>query len=245
MPHRLKTLAMLADAIGVFGAARVAFARLLGSKRILVKAKGIEQSILVRMNNCDLPLLADVLCTDECEVDLPWRPKSVLDLGANIGLTAIKLKRQFPEAMLIAVEPDAETAEVCRTNLAHLPTTTLRRGVIGFGGGAMRCVNPEEPAICFRFETCAKDAPGAVPVISIAEILDQYRCPAPVFIKMDIEGAEVECFKNADSWLPAVKAILVEPHGEGIGEQLKVQLAQQGFTVDDVGEKILGVRARP
>ena len=89
--HRLTTLGLLFKVLGMPGTVRVAMAKLAGAERVVVTAKGIEMPILLRMNNCDLPLLAEILCTSYCELALPWQPRTILDLGANIGLTAIKL----------------------------------------------------------------------------------------------------------------------------------------------------------
>ena len=44
-------------------------------------------------------------------------PETILDLGANIGLTTIYLARAFPQAALACVEPFAKNLRVLERNL--------------------------------------------------------------------------------------------------------------------------------
>jgi FkbM family methyltransferase len=240
--HRLKTFRLLCQALGVLGALGVVRARLWGSKTVRVKVKNIAQPILARMNNCDLPTLAEILCSPECEVELSWSPRTILDLGANIGLTAIKLKQQFPQATLIAVEPDPGSADVCRVNLSHMRGAVILQMAIGWGCGAVKCINPEAPSISRRFGSCEADDINAIQEISIREILDQYQCRSPVLIKMDIEGSEASCFEHSGSWLQAVQGVLVEAHSRAVANHITEALSREGFRVTHVGEKLFGER---
>jgi FkbM family methyltransferase len=240
--HRLKTCKLLYGALGMAGTLRVISAKLTGSKAIYVEPKNSSQPILVRMNNSDLPTVSEVFCSSECEVNLSWRPETVLDLGANIGLTAIKLKRQFPEATLIAVEPDVDSARVCGANLAHLPKTIVLQRAIGWQGGIVKCVDSAVPSISRRFELCPANDQDAVREITIREVLDQYNCRPPILVKMDIEGAEASCFEHSDSWLPSICGVLVEAHSISTADTIKQCLLRSHFRVSYVGEKILGDR---
>ena len=240
--HRLKTFRLLCRALGLVGALRVVRAKLRGSKTVLVRVKNIPHPILARMNNCDLPTLAEVLCSPECEVELSWSPRTILDLGANIGLTAIKLKQQFPEATLIAVEADPGSAQVCRVNLSHMPEAVILQMAIGWGSGAVKCVNPEAPSISRRFGICEANDPDVIQEVSISEILDQYQCRSPILIKMDIEGSEASCFEHSESWLPAVQGVLVEAHSTTVATHIIEGLLREHFRVTHVGEKLFGER---
>ena len=77
----------------------------------------------------------------------------------------------------------------------------------------------------------------------IEELLDGHPSPGPVLIKMDIEGAEIALFEQAEAWIHRVQAVLVEPHGEGTAFLIEGAFKRHGFNLDRVGEKILGTRA--
>ena len=240
--HRLSTFRLLCRALGLSGALGVVQKKLGGAKSVQVRVKNIPQPIWARMNNSDLPTLAEVLCSPECEVDLLWSPRTVLDLGANIGLAAIKLKRQFPDATLIAVEPDPDSAQVCRANLSSMDGAVVLEMAIGWGGGTVRCTNPEAPSISRRFESCDVGDRGAIQVISIRQVLDQYQCHSPVLVKMDIEGAEDSCFEHSGSWLSLVQGVLVEAHSGAVARHIIEVLSRERFKVTRIGEKLFGER---
>jgi len=240
--HRLSTFRLLCRALGLCGALSVVQERLRGAKSVQVRVKNIPQPIWVRMNNSDLPTLAEVLCSPECEVDLSWSPRTVLDLGANIGLTALKLKKQFSDATLIAVEPDPDSARVCRANLSSMDGAVVLEMAVGWGGGTVRCANPEAPSISRRFESCHAGERGAIQEISIRQILDQYQCHSPVLVKMDIEGAEDSCFEHSGSWLSAIQGVLVEAHSGAVASHIIEVLSRERFKVTRVGEKLFGER---
>ncbi len=240
--YRLKTIRLLLRALGLPGTVRVMAFKLAGAETVRVNVKGAPFPVVARMNNSDLPLLAEILCSDECVVDLSWQPRTVLDLGANIGLTAVKLHQQFPLAKLIAVEPDRNTVAVCRLNVSHMSNATVLHAAIGYGAGTVRCVNPNEPSISRRFEDCDEDDAQSVKALSIRRILDEHDCEPPILIKMDIEGSESACFANSISWLPLVRGVLVEPHDPISETVIRQRLSAEGFSTTQVGEKILGER---
>jgi FkbM family methyltransferase len=45
-------------------------------------------------------------------------PKLIIDAGANIGMSSVYFLNRFPEVKIVAIEPDPETFEICRANLA-------------------------------------------------------------------------------------------------------------------------------
>ena len=140
------------------------------------------------------------------------------------------------------MEPDTDAANVCRINLSHMPDAIVVQMAIGSGGGAVKCINPEAPSINRKFFTCDESDIEAVKEISIRQILDRYQCQAPILVKMDIEGAEADCFAHSSSWLRLVQGVLVEAHGQVVEKEIKETFSREGFLVTRIGEKVLGQR---
>lgn len=65
----------------------------------------------------------------------------ILDLGANIGATALSLAVHFPEARVIAIEPHEGNADLARRNTAGLDVE-VRVAAIGAKAGEARIANP-------------------------------------------------------------------------------------------------------
>jgi hypothetical protein len=59
----------------------------------------------------------------------------IADIGANIGSASLWFKQQFPEAAVVAVEPDPDNAAVLKRNLSGRPLVTVVEAAIGATAG--------------------------------------------------------------------------------------------------------------
>ncbi len=59
----------------------------------------------------------------------------IIDAGANIGAASLWFASVFPDAAVIAVEPDPDSAAIARLNLAALPHAHLVEAAIGSAPG--------------------------------------------------------------------------------------------------------------
>lgn len=136
-------------------------------------------------------------------------PATVFDLGANIGLTAAHYKTLWPDARVVAVEMDADCAELARLNA---PDCEVRRCAVSATGDTGFYDSSLWPSN-FSFGN-AGDTP--VDSFTLAELLDG----EPVdFVKMDVEGAEWTILWLG-GWEHLVKSLLVELHGEDTDDRM-------------------------
>lgn len=150
-------------------------------------------------------------------------PKTVLDLGANIGLTAAHYKALWPEAHVVAVEMDEECADLILLNAPECEVhicAVSGEGDTGFYDSSLWSSN-------FAFGETGDKQVGS---LTLTEILDGQ----PVdFVKMDVEGAEWDVLEHGD-WARHVKTLLVELHGERSDTVLRslalFALERLGFT---------------
>jgi len=159
-------------------------------------------------------------------------PPKIIDGGANIGLALIYWKRKFPNAEIIAFEPDAEIFDALKTNVeAHgcenvelvekglwSETTTLRFSPDGADGGHVEKNTGEGEQI-------------EVSVTRLVPYLDEQID----LLKLDIEGAEVEVLTDAAGHLDTVQNLFVEYHSY-IGKEQRIDeilhvLRQAGFRI--------------
>lgn len=137
-------------------------------------------------------------------------PRIVLDLGANIGLTAAHYAAMWPEALVLAVEMDLENAELARRNF---PGVVYQKAVTGFGG--TRAYDPSVSADAYALVEAQAaervvDSVGFLPLV-----VDFFGDDSVDFVKMDVEGAEWEIMQAAaQGWWPRSKHLLVEFHDE-------------------------------
>ena len=133
----------------------------------------------------------------------------IIDCGANIGLSVIYFKQLFPNAEIVAFEPDRKVFEILKYNVHafELSNVTLVN---------MACWN-EETNLKFYSEgadagrtAMAGDTDHIIEVraIRLREFLNR-----PVdFLKIDIEGAEGKVLTDCADLLTNVERIFVEYH---------------------------------
>jgi FkbM family methyltransferase len=156
-------------------------------------------------------------------------PATVLDLGANIGLTAAHYAQLWPEARVVAVEMDDECCELIRVNA---PTVEVRQEAVS-GLGEWGSYDSGVLAEAFAFRPWWRSG-KLVESRPLREIIFGAFEPGTVvdFVKMDVEGMEWSLFAHG-SWAPLVSSLLVELHGPGGSQELIVraivELERLGF----------------
>jgi FkbM family methyltransferase len=134
----------------------------------------------------------------------------ILDCGANIGYTVLNYKRQFPQAEIIAFEPDPQFAPLLRRNLERngaRDVQVVETAVWTADGRAPWALEAKDGSRLIS--AGATDAPTAeVATVDLSRYLDR----EIDLLKLDIEGAEFQVVPYLGSRLRHVKNILVECH---------------------------------
>lgn len=153
----------------------------------------------------------------------------ILDCGANIGLSVIYLKEKFPEAQIIAFEPDKNNAALLEKNIDSF----------GFAGVEIRkeAVWTENTELRFVSDSSMSSRIGEgngehsilVKAIRLKDLLNR----KVDFLKIDIEGAEYNVLMDIQDQLHLVNHLFLEYHGsfkqnKELNEILSI-LTQSGF----------------
>lgn len=134
-------------------------------------------------------------------------PQTVLDLGANIGLTAAHYRALWPDAEVVAVEMDEESAELARLNA---PGAKVRVEAVA-GRGGWGSYNPDLRSEAFSFVPW-EDVGRRVQARQLRKIiLRAFGARVIDFVKMDVEGAEWGILHER-SWVGLVRYLLIELH---------------------------------
>jgi FkbM family methyltransferase len=169
----------------------------------------------------------------------------IIDAGANVGAASIWFARLFPRARILAVEPDAANAEVCRLNTRSLPNVNVIEAAIGSESGWVSLSNPTNQAWAVQ---TTRSNEGRVAVCTIPELVHDMQNPAKILvIKIDIEGFEDDLFANNTEWIDEVEVIIIEPHDwmlPGKGKSLNFQkiIAKRNFEILISGENLIYIR---
>ena len=122
------------------------------------------------------------------------RPRTILDLGANIGASVIWFARRFPDAEIHAVEPDRRSLEKLRRNVAHLPRVTVHHAAVAGEDGERTFFESQRGWASSLIAEVAREArPATVEALTLPALVRERMGRERVdLLKIDIEGAEWE-----------------------------------------------------
>jgi FkbM family methyltransferase len=172
------------------------------------------------VSTTDIPVYKQVfVARDYDSGNLPQGARTIVDLGANIGLSTIFFALKYLNAAVLSVEPDPGNFSQLMTNIAPLGNRAQalmaaawsRDGVLSLVTEDIdgRSLGADAIQVTEKNELGSSD----VPCFSVASLLRQARMEFVDILKVDIEGAENEVFsKEPDDWLARVGMIIIETH---------------------------------
>jgi FkbM family methyltransferase len=210
-----------------------------------LRLRGIATPVYFRHGTTDKYVIAEVLVKQQysCLKGMPG-VETIVDAGANIGAASIYLLNLYPDARLVALEPDPENYRLLQKNLAPysdrvtclnmaLWSSREELAVIhgGFrdGGEWSHHVRTRRPgdAICVGGTT-------------MPELLERRSLRRIDILKIDIEGAEQFVFDgNATDWLKKVSSIAIELHDANCRDAFFNALVTLKYATSRFGEVTL------
>ena len=133
----------------------------------------------------------------------------ILDCGANTGVSVLYFKKLYPECLITAVEADPMIFNILRENLrsSECSNVTLVQGALSAESGKLPFVS--EGADGGRLSN-NNEGMNEVVMVDCINLDDLIVGPVD-FLKMDIEGAEVDVLLNSEK-LGSVERMFVEYH---------------------------------
>lgn len=251
--NRIAHVLGLIRAIGLPATIIILTLRVIGvGKEIGVRVRG--DRIKIRPVESDLFVLSQIFGSKEYEVGSYWesllsqvasawleqgRVPIIVDAGANIGVSSLYFSMVFPQATVVAVEPDEDTFELLVRNCAH------RKNILAVNAALWshdRGVSIRSSANGSWAHTVADG--GLTKSMTLRQLISLVDAASLLVLKLDIEGAEKEVCRVSESELRQAPCILVEPHdflAPGSGCLTHLFAAIGGQEIDTVlrGENII------
>jgi FkbM family methyltransferase len=167
----------------------------------------------------------------------------IIDAGANVGAASLWFRKVYPEALILAVEPDSENARLCLINVGDDSNTRVLEAAIGGESGTVDLVAPSND-MSWGIQT-VRGCGGGVRSYSVAELVEMGGPGAALFIvKIDIEGFESDLFASHTEWVQDAAAIYIEPHdwmlpGRGSSQSMQHVMMAAGFEILVRGENLV------
>jgi FkbM family methyltransferase len=214
--------------------------------------------------NCSITIRekgSDILTFEEVIAQQIYRPvlevikscRFVIDLGGNIGLSALYFAAHYPDSQILIVEPSDSSHQLLVQNLSSLVAAgrcqIIKAAVWNRSGQLLRGEMSEPHHFSkFRIQEMSDSAAtgGSIMGLSMMELLKTSGFPRVDLLKIDIEGAEVKVFEGDLDWLDLVRAIAIEFHGDSRTEiDFDNIMKRRGFRlVDDGNHTVIAFRSK-
>lgn len=173
----------------------------------------------------------------EYDLDFVEPPKTILDIGANVGAFTKRCLERWPGVRIHAYEPDKENAREFRENFKDNRNVTCNQaGVRSFTGQDVLLMGDRGSVHGFYDIGRTVSRGPYVDCISAADI------PLGELVKIDTEGCELEILKKLNT--DYTKAVVVEYHKEEERTPIIDLLLARGFNlIRENGQVIKFARA--
>jgi FkbM family methyltransferase len=140
------------------------------------------------------------------------KEKLILDIGANIGLSAMYFSQKYSTAVIHAYEADPTIFEYLKENIAinSIKNVYLHNKAIWKKDGCLEFHSEGADAGRISSESLHRNT-ITVEAVSLEEVMLSFGKEID-FVKMDIEGAETEVILSVSSTLALVRNLFIEYH---------------------------------
>lgn len=203
--------------LGVKGLLLGAQARVL-KKRIEVSIQHphLRCPVHLRLRTTDVALCREIFVQNLYGCDMAHPPRVIVDAGANIGLASVFYAHRYPEARIIAIEPEPSNYQVLLKNTACYPRITPVLAALWDRNEDIDVVDVGFGHTAFQTQEIKADAARSMvaraKAITMDRLLTEFDISAIDLLKIDIEGAEKELFEGPVEWIERVGVIAIEVH---------------------------------
>lgn len=202
----------------------------------------LRAPLVFRYNSSDPNVFSQIFITDEYRPLTDLRDvKSIVDCGAYVGFSSTYFLSRFPEAHVLAVEPDPRNYHLLKQNLSPYRerVTTINAAVWSRRVGLkLRSGHPgEETEWVTTVRECRQGEHADLQAVDMEKLLQLNNHDEIDILKMDIEGAEAVVFsENFEPWIKKVRAFAIELHDEECSNAFYRALASGTFRFSRSGE---------
>jgi FkbM family methyltransferase len=225
---------------GPLRAARYLAAERRGTAALLsVQHPSLAGRVWLRLGSTDISVAGKVILEREYVLPLARDPAVIVDAGAYTGISSLWFASRYPNARILALEPDPANYELLRWNVSRERRITPLQEALWPEDGMVAIRDAGAGAWGHRVSGDA--GPKTVKATSMRSLMQRMGLERVDLLKLDIEGAEVELFEaDSRSWLHVVDAIAVETHDDiRPGARGAVLDACTDFSAFEIGHETL------
>ena len=214
MWHSIKYFYRIIKRFGVKAAFFLIRSKFKKNKLENIYLKGIKSQIYLSNYGPDVTTLFQIFYAGEYDIHLQETPQFIIDCGANIGLSAVFFASKYPDALIVAIEPDENNFKYLLKNTEPHKNIYCLKKAIWPSNVKLEIIDSGNGNWGLQTKIADGDRNTMiVDGITLDQILVTYGKGKIDLLKIDIEGAEKELFsQHFENWLSKTKVIAIELH---------------------------------
>ncbi len=169
--------------------------------------------IKLRTNTSDLDVIEEIFIDEDYGFPINCEPQLIIDGGAYAGYSSVFFANRFPQAKIIAIEPEASNFKLLKDHTRNYKNIELINAGIWNKPGYLRIKDIGLGHYGFMVEEVTDIDKFSFKAVTIGEILKRSGYKDIDLLKLDIEGSEKEVFSSDyEDWLSKVNVLIIELH---------------------------------
>jgi len=206
------------------------------------------QPLIARKNESDIDAFFQIFVQKDYKLPIAISPKLIIDGGANVGYASLWFASQYPDAEIIAVEPEESNFSILEKNTKSYSNIKRIKAGLWHKNAHLKIIDTGSGKWAFVTKEVSPAKKFDITAITISDILRKSGHSRIGILKLDIEGAEKEVFsKNYESWLGKVDVLIIELHDRiksGCSESFYSAVNHYNWKEFRKGENIILVNER-
>ena len=208
-----------------------------------LKIREIKFPVTLSNFKYDVTTLYQIFFAGEYDIKMEKTPDFIIDCGANIGLSAVYFASKFPNAHIIAIEPDEENFKFLLLNTKYYPNVVCIQKAIWSHHQNLEIVDPGKGNWGFQTKEATNFSNHTIEGITLDEVMSENNIDTIDLLKIDIEGAEKELFTSGyENWLSKTDVMAIELHDffdPSISPVFFKAIKPYGFQQYQLGENLI------
>jgi len=175
-------------------------------------------------------ILSEVFVYGEYDVHVPNTPNTILDIGANVGITTAYFALKYPNAAIHSFEPSPHNYSLLKQNALQFDNVTIYQKALYSHEGSLKlsiCEGSEGMNSVFS----KTDNIEVVACTTLDKFLAEHKIEHVDILKIDVEGSEWEILRNSSA-INKVSVMIGELHFLHIDKDAMLSLLQKHFRVE-------------
>lgn len=173
----------------------------------------IYKPLIIRKNTSDYTVFRGIFVLGEFNIQTKVKPKLIIDAGAYTGLSSLYYSSKYPQAKIIAIEPEDSNFEILEKNTANISNISRIKAGLWYKNASLKVLDTNNGKWGFKVMEVRESSPYDVKSVTVDKLLANSGFNEIDILKLDIEGSEKELFtENFESWINKVNVIVIELH---------------------------------